>query len=500
MSNASVDIKPGILSVKDLFIKYGDDLVIPHYQRPYSWEEEQVRAIVDDIVEAWSKNKKAYLVGNLIFHQENNKLNIVDGQQRTITFALIFHVLDALKTSNNSLVSRFLEQEISPLSSKRLKKNYQLIQSKFEYLMRTQKLGNVKEYIEKNVIVSYLVAKNQDEAFFYFDSQNTRGRSLVRKDLLKVHHIRHMQDEEDLNANEGLVGFVKQWEIDESIDNDLSPSYLGEENDFLEFLFDQILGLTRRSVRRELHENDLQKVDVYKEFVSSGASRRLNNYNQPPLFESYSYDLESETVRFDTKIAPFLGPYIVKGFDWLPFEITQSIAGGSGFFLYTRKYVGILKALRQKSVFTMLDEVRGAGNGYLRKIYRAAVVYYYDKFKEEMLESFALHLFLILAYYRANSGSIYDRGVVKFQWGDGNAVLDPFKSILLAYSPEHIINEMQEYAKYHCQIQDDKERNWLEKKFKNTVSDFWKSSNTFSEQRDHVFQELWGSVKGDDNE
>lgn len=490
MSDSLGGIKPSILSIKDLFSQHGEVLDIPHYQRPYSWEEGQVQTLIDDIVEAWSKNKKAYLVGNLIFHHENEKLNIVDGQQRMITFALIFHALHKLEVSKKNFASGFLEQEISPLSSKPLKKNYELIESNLGYLKRTQKLEKVRDYIEKNVIVSFLVAINQDEAFFYFDSQNTRGRPLVRKDLLKVHHIRHMQDEQGVNADKGLIGFVKQWENDEQIDNDMSPSYLGEEKDFLEFLFDQILGVTRRSVRRELHKNDLQKVDVYKEFISTGASRRLNNYNQPPLFESYSYDLESETVRFDTKFAPFIGPYMLKGFDRLPFEITQSIAGGSGFFLYTRKYVGILQALRQKSVFTMLDRVGGVGNGYLRKIYRAALVFYYDKFEEELFESFALHLFLILAYYRANSSSVYDRGVIKFQWGDGDAVFDPFKTILLTYSPDHIIHEIQEYARYHCQKP--KNEKWFEKDFSGTVNSFWEGSSNFFKKRNSFFLELWG--------
>lgn len=500
MRSTEAYLKPAIVNLNALYTDYGNILTIPPYQRPYAWEEGQVRALIDDIVDAWDKNKKAYLVGNLIFHQENGKLNIVDGQQRTITFALMLHVLVELLGGENTFLLHFMSQKLSPLSSKRLKLNYKLIRSKFEYLQRTQRLDSVKQYIEKNVIVSYLVATKQDDAFFYFDSQNTRGRALVRKDLLKVHHIRHMQDETEISADQILTKFVKQWEIDERIDSDLSPSYLGEENDFLEFLFDQILGLTRRSVRREIDETDLQKVDVYKEFVSSGASRRLNDYNQPPLFESYSYDLDSETVRFQTKKSEFISPYTVKGFDCLPFEITQSIAGGSGFFLYTRKYVALLKVLRQMGIFTMLDDVRGAGNSYLRKIYRAALVYYYDKFKDEMFESFSLHLFLLLAYYRANSASIYDRGIVKFQWGNDEAEFDPFKEILLSYSPDHIIHEMQEYARYHCQKPTDAKQNWLQKDFKNTVKNFWQSSNAFHKKREQFFLELWGSIKREKNE
>ncbi len=65
------------------------DLTIPAYQRPYSWNEEQVIALVNDLIEAFEKEKKNYLIGNMIF----DKKDIVDGQQRTITLSLIVYFL-----------------------------------------------------------------------------------------------------------------------------------------------------------------------------------------------------------------------------------------------------------------------------------------------------------------------------------------------------------------------------------------------------------------------
>jgi hypothetical protein len=309
----------------------------------------------------------------------------------------------------------------------------------------------------------------------------------MRKDLLKVHHIRHMQDETEVTSKT-LTQLVRQWEANEQIDKDHSPSYLGAQSDFLEFLFDQILGITRRAVRRELKKADLQKVDVYKEFQGTGATRKLNNYNQPPLFESYRYDLEKNLVRFDTKFAPFRGAYTVEGFEFLPFEVTQPVAGGSGFFLFAQKYVAILKKLRQKEIFTMLDGAYGAGNGYLRKVYRAALLYFYDKFEDHQFEAFALHLFLLLAYFRASSSSVYDASVIKFQWGDDKAKFDPFKSILLAYSPEHIIEEMRTYVRYHCQ----EKENW-NSDLSGTKKQFYQAGKTlFIQPLDTFIGELWG--------
>ena len=67
------------------------DLVIPDYQRPYKWTAKNAIQLLDDIVEAKNENKETYRVGTLILHQEGEAYNIVDGQQRTITFSLFLH-------------------------------------------------------------------------------------------------------------------------------------------------------------------------------------------------------------------------------------------------------------------------------------------------------------------------------------------------------------------------------------------------------------------------
>ncbi len=79
------------------------NLCIPTYQRPYKWTEKNVNQLIDDIIEY--KEKPAYRVGTIVLHKDKDKnnndiLNIVDGQQRTITFLLIAHYL---KNSNFDL-------------------------------------------------------------------------------------------------------------------------------------------------------------------------------------------------------------------------------------------------------------------------------------------------------------------------------------------------------------------------------------------------------------
>ena len=77
-------------------------LQIPNYQRPYKWTAKNVVQLLDDIIEAKTSNKEVYRVGTLILHQaEKNQplYNIVDGQQRIITFSLMLQAIQSLLTN-----------------------------------------------------------------------------------------------------------------------------------------------------------------------------------------------------------------------------------------------------------------------------------------------------------------------------------------------------------------------------------------------------------------
>lgn len=66
---------------------------IPNYQRPYSWEESNINDFLNDIY----RENKGYYIGNILFikksdveHSHNLTYEVVDGQQRIISLALIY--------------------------------------------------------------------------------------------------------------------------------------------------------------------------------------------------------------------------------------------------------------------------------------------------------------------------------------------------------------------------------------------------------------------------
>ena len=75
---------------------------VPVYQRPYSWDKEQIDVLLNDIIEAYKSESKneGYYTGNIIVFDKNDKINglitkydIIDGQQRITSFTLILLAL-----------------------------------------------------------------------------------------------------------------------------------------------------------------------------------------------------------------------------------------------------------------------------------------------------------------------------------------------------------------------------------------------------------------------
>jgi hypothetical protein len=68
---------------------------IPPYQRPYSWETENVQQMLEDIWEAYQANDPEYFIGSVITieQERDRRYDVVDGQQRLTTLNLIFAAL-----------------------------------------------------------------------------------------------------------------------------------------------------------------------------------------------------------------------------------------------------------------------------------------------------------------------------------------------------------------------------------------------------------------------
>ena len=93
-------LEPKYWCIKDVFdFKY----FIPVYQRPYSWQEDQIDALLEDIHESFKeymssspedRHKMGLYLGNIIIHDKGVKeYYVIDGQQRITTLSLLLLAL-----------------------------------------------------------------------------------------------------------------------------------------------------------------------------------------------------------------------------------------------------------------------------------------------------------------------------------------------------------------------------------------------------------------------
>ena len=174
-------------------------LSIPEYQRPYVWGEKQIDKLIDDLKDHQEHFPDSpYYLGSVILHAQNGYLNIIDGQQRLTTLALLGYL-------NGQLDGASLSYQAS-VSIQHIKRNLQ-------YLEKVR--SKWEDHIDfANIVVSLVVTESEDDAYKFFETQNTGGVRLTGPDIIKAHHLRAVPIDyrnhyakawEDLGELQGIV-------------------------------------------------------------------------------------------------------------------------------------------------------------------------------------------------------------------------------------------------------------------------------------------------------
>ena len=119
------------------------NLTIPDYQRPYEWDKSNVYVLLEDIMNNYEESM-AINIGTIILYKNNdNEYEIVDGQQRIITLSLLLKVL------NDPIDIKIFDKEIAIISNaeKRILKNYQSLNVFIKRLEEKDNL-NIAEFLK----------------------------------------------------------------------------------------------------------------------------------------------------------------------------------------------------------------------------------------------------------------------------------------------------------------------------------------------------------------
>lgn len=334
-------------------------LAIPEYQRPYKWTAKNANQLLDDIENAQGTNKEKYRVGTLILHEyDDDKYNIVDGQQRTITFSLL------LKCLVDDPVP-FLDEKLSnnTFNYHNVMNNYRALRRRIDSLFDEKDKKALAEYVTDHCELIVVITDDLSEAFQFFDSQNARGKALYPHDLLKAYHLREMNNL-DIAETERIV---KMWE-------DMNQKRLA-------ILFNEYLYRLKEWIRgNRSYELTERNIDIFKGVNSRDAHPYAKYYKGA---YAYADEINRSHVGFVTGMQ-----------ELSPFQLDTPIIAGKPFFEYAKHYFDILADIQNndkyEGYFINDNEIvktldlrknkNGVGNGITRLMFDTAILLYVDRF------------------------------------------------------------------------------------------------------------------------
>ena len=163
---------------------FGNNLIIPDYQRNYCWEDKQVINLWESMKEIPHDDK--YHLGTIILQKDNNgNYSIIDGQQRLVTLTILVRELH-YKGNMPLLKQKFLSEK----SKKHISNTRWLLSQLASRSYDT----NLCSRIIKNLFFTVLILKEKrlDLAYTFFSNENSKGIPLSDYDLLKAHHLRYI--------------------------------------------------------------------------------------------------------------------------------------------------------------------------------------------------------------------------------------------------------------------------------------------------------------------
>lgn len=230
--------------------------VIPEYQRPYSWSDDEIITLFEDLWEfsierTHSDGAKNYFLGCVVSYEENGERQIIDGQQRiTSLFLLLRAVFSMLEKEDNKTdeVNNFI-QKIKPAlwkenemtgkedrskillrsevvtdsgnlilrnilesgeADKNAKDNYSKNYNKFKelYIQKSQNSPNqiyhfVLALLNYSILLP-ITADDQETALTIFNTLNNRGLPLSDADIFKSYIYKKLDDT-------GKKAFINKW-------------------------------------------------------------------------------------------------------------------------------------------------------------------------------------------------------------------------------------------------------------------------------------------------
>lgn len=305
MSKLNIDQK----TVKDLFSAKKTKFLIPDYQRPYAWGEDECQTLWEDLFnfsfpekncDNFDSDSDEYFLGPIVtFKNDDGDMEIIDGQQRLTTLMLslraFYDKFKNMKDDKSAKTRKQIEQclwktdEFGDANKDELKidsevatdndkdefskilrtgsvskgkssyaKNYEYFQNKIEEF--------TKEYVSytpllplrimQNCILLPIEAESQDTALRIFSTLNDRGKPLSDADIFKAQFYKHYSNKGEKES------FIEKWKDLEVLCNSIFKTSSGSALDeiFTRYMYyeraKQGIKLSTTEALRRFYEKD----------------------------------------------------------------------------------------------------------------------------------------------------------------------------------------------------------------------------------------------------
>lgn len=240
-------------SIKELLMTgTKEKFLIPEYQRPYAWTDDQILTLFEDLVEYTNnQNESSYFLGCIVsFSNENKEQEIIDGQQRITTLFLLLRAIHrklqkmsdskekdnfirqiepaiwkideltsvadyssvlieskVLEVEYNQILENILKTgEVEDKSKDRYSLNYKLLIKLLDEYANNEPLNFYRftnNVLNKTIILP-IKADTQETALTIFSTLNDRGLPLSDADIFKAKIYNKLNEE-------NKAKFVEEW-------------------------------------------------------------------------------------------------------------------------------------------------------------------------------------------------------------------------------------------------------------------------------------------------
>lgn len=376
--------------------KYGEilrlPLTIPNYQRIYCWEENNVKCLLEDVFEHISAaGKTPYRLGTIILHSHDGKYDVIDGQQRLVTLALL---LSETGVKTSLLKEKFSSQR----SLEYVAYNKHIIH---EYVLRHLGIRDNVDELLNLLEFSVLVLQNTsiDLAYTFFSNQNSRGVALTDYDLLKAHHLRYIPS----NAEQQSKRAAEVW--NKMIEDGRDENERSDIPDYVRTLDTYIYRL-RKWIRKNECDDSTDNYRIKREYEAAPVVDEI-----PPFGERFYFN--------------------------------EPIQGGTHFFSFVEQHLSKFRQFSKTEEYTILhNTMQGGSDQWYRDVVEGVLFCYFLKFGEYFLSDALVVIMRVLLQHRYENLRAVKASIVQYA-GDTGLVL----MIDQATSPTFFLAEARNIAK-----------------------------------------------------